>query len=642
MGLRAGGRQARFEREAAQGLRNATVDASELDGEETLLSVQDLRTVFRTDNGTVKAVDGISVNVRRGATTCIVGESGSGKSATARSIIQVVDNPGLVESGRILFRSEPNGPVVDLAALKPTGAALRSIRGREIGLIFQEPMSALSPVHTIGNQIVEVLRLHQPDSPEVMKQRAIEELERVGIPRAAERFDAYTFQLSGGMRQRAMIAMALVCRPTLLIADEPTTALDVTTQAQILRLLAELKESLGMTMVFITHDLGVVAEIANDVVVMRHGKVVEQGTVDDIFHNPQHPYTKQLLATLPQRARAFGADADDQDGTAEDSGTDDDNGAVESGSADSSPVAVVEAPVSGDRAESAPVASVAEPILSIRELDLSFAGSSGRLFGKTGKPVHAINKVSLDVLEGGTLGLVGESGCGKTTLGRCVLRAYQPDSGELRYRTREGAVVDLAKLDEKELKPYRRDIRMVFQDPYGSLNPRLTVRQVIGDPLRAAGVGKSEIAERVSEMLVRVGLRKDMASRYPHAFSGGERQRIGIARALITRPRLLVADEAVSALDVSVRAQILDLMAALQEELNLTYLFISHDLSVVERICDRVAVMYFGKLVEEGPAEQIFSDPQHGYTKALLSAVPIPDPRLRGTRELITYEPDVA
>ncbi|WP_053205903.1 ABC transporter ATP-binding protein [Jiangella muralis] len=565
-----------------------------------LLELQNLCTTFHTDEGAVHAVDDVSLRIRRGSTTCIVGESGSGKSATARSIIQVVDHPGRVDSGRVLYRPSPDGAVVDLAALDATGPGIRSIRGRDIGLVFQEPMSSLSPVHTIGDQIGELLELHERLSPSAARERVIDDLRRVGIPRPEERFGAYTFQLSGGMRQRAMIAMALVCRPSLLIADEPTTALDVTTQAQILDLLAELKQSLGMTLMFITHDLGVVAEIADDVVVMRHGKVVEQGPVDQIFHDPQHEYTQELLAALPQR------------------------GAV-------------------TVTEPEPAAAEPErPLLRIEDLEMTFEAAAGTLFGRRRtERVNAVDKVTLDIPEGSTVGLVGESGCGKTTLGRCVLRAYRPTAGKLLYSGADGRVTDLARLSEKELLPYRRQVRMVFQDPYGSLNPRMTVRQVIGEPLRVAGLASgSELDGRVEAMLERVGLKRAMAGRYPHAFSGGERQRIGIARALITEPRLVVADEAVSALDVSVRTQILELLAELQGDLGLTYLFISHDLSVVERICDQVAVMYFGVMVEQGPAEQVFADPQHGYTRALLSAVPVADPRERGTRSRVAYEPE--
>ena len=588
-----------LERDAARELAAATVGDDRPMDPDALLELQDLCTTFHTDEGAVHAVEDVSLRIRRGSTTCVVGESGSGKSATARSIIQVVDHPGRVESGRVLYRRAADGPVVDLAALDATGPGIRSIRGREIGLVFQEPMSSLSPVHTIGDQIGEVLRLHEGLSPAAARERVVDDLRRVGIPRPEERVDAYTFQLSGGMRQRAMIAMALVCRPSLLIADEPTTALDVTTQAQILDLLAELKESLGMTLMFITHDLGVVAEIADDVVVMRHGRVVEHGPVDRIFHDPRHEYTRELLAALPQR-------------------------------------------VAVSPPEPAVAAEPARPLLRIEDLEMTFEASAGTMFGRRRtERVNAVDKVTLDIPEGSTVGLVGESGCGKTTLGRCVLRAYRPTAGRLLYAGADGRETDLARLSEKELLPFRRQIRMVFQDPYGSLNPRMTVRQVVGEPLRVAGLASgSELDGRVEEMLERVGLKRSMAGRYPHAFSGGERQRIGIARALITEPRLVVADEAVSALDVSVRTQILELLAELQGDLGLTYLFISHDLSVVERICDQVAVMYFGVLVEHGPAERVFADPRHGYTRALLSAVPVADPRLRGTRSRVVYEPE--
>ena len=646
------------ERSGHKQLAAAVVDTDGLTEPEAILDIQDLHTTFRTDEGVVRAVDGIDMTVRRGTTTCIVGESGSGKSATARSILQVVDSPGIVESGRILFRAQEKGEVVDLAALDPKGEGIRRVRGRDVGIVFQEPMSSLSPVHTIGNQIAEVLALHTDLSEAQIRDRVVAELDSVGIPRPEERFDAYTFQLSGGMRQRAMIAMALICRPSLLIADEPTTALDVTTQAQILDLLGRLKRELAMTLIFITHDLGVVAEIADDVVVMRHGKVVETGSVDQIFHDPQHPYTRELLAALPQRA----AHADD--GAASSVGEPSGAGGVAQASGhtqateQTSASPAVEHPERTGSEQTAASPAVAEPVevtetaavthrheapapralLSIRDLRMEFDAVSGGAFGRRRKErIVAVNGVSLDVAEGGTLGLVGESGCGKTTLGRCVMRAYAPTGGQLLYDDGSGEV-DLAAMTQRQLLPYRRQVRMVFQDPYGSLNPRMTVRQVIGEPLKVAGLAKgSELADRVETMLERVGLRRSMASRYPHAFSGGERQRIGIARALITGPKLVIADEAVSALDVSVRAQILDLLADLQHELGLTYLFISHDLSVIEKICDRVAVMYYGNLVEEGPTAQLFADPQHGYTKALLSAVPIPDPRLRGTRERVVY-----
>ncbi|MFC7622559.1 ABC transporter ATP-binding protein [Microlunatus sp. GCM10028923] len=575
-----------------------------------MLQVRDLRTSFFTDRGEVRAVDGVSFDVPRGSTVCVVGESGSGKTAMARSVLQVVDRPGRVVSGSIGYRAEPDSAPVDLAGMDPRGKAIRGIRGKEISMIFQEPMSSLSPVHTVGRQIIELLTEHEglKRRDPAARERVIDALRGVGIPRAEERIDAYTFQLSGGMRQRAMIAMALITNPRLVIADEPTTALDVTTQAQILDLLAELKESAGLSLMFITHDLGVVAEIADSVVVMRHGKVVETGPVDQIFHDPQHDYTKELLSSLPQRGERG-------------------NG---------------RAVITPRRAPSAD-AGERPPLLEVDQLSMAFTTSSGRRLGPRRKTVvKAVDGVSFQVRPGQTLGIVGESGCGKTTLGRTLLRAYRPSSGAIRYRAEpDAAAVDLAGLRERELLPYRRQLRMIFQDPYSSLNPRMTVQQVVAEPLHAGGETRREVLrDRAAEALRRVGLRPDMLNRYPHAFSGGERQRIGIARALITGPKLVVADEAVSALDVSVRTQVLELLAELQHELGLTYVFVSHDLSVVERVCDEVAVMYFGKIVEHGPASAIFDDPQHDYTKALLSAVPIADPDERGTRQRIEYRPE--
>ncbi|HLT60400.1 MAG TPA: ABC transporter ATP-binding protein [Microlunatus sp.] len=548
----------------------------------------------------------MDLTVRRGEILGVVGESGSGKSLTAATV------PGLLPAsltvrGSIQLAGGKDGQTTELVAASE--AVLRRVRGRRVSMVFQDPMSSLSPVHTVGRQITELLTEHEglKRRDPAARQRVIDALGRVGIPRPEERIDAYTFQLSGGMRQRAMIAMALITNPRLVIADEPTTALDVTTQAQILDLLAELKESSGLSLMFITHDLGVVAEIADRVVVMRHGKVVEQGSVDQIFHDPRHDYTKHLLSSLPQRGGA--------------------------------PVTV--------RQRTEPAARVPErpPVLQVRDLSMEFTTSAGRRFGPRRKAVvKAVDGVSFQVRPGRTLGIVGESGCGKTTLGRTLLRAYRPTAGSIGYRDDDRAEpVDLAGLGERELLPYRRRLRMIFQDPYGSLNPRMTVQQVVAEPLHAAGeTRRSELRDRAAEALRRVGLRPEMLNRYPHAFSGGERQRIGIARALITRPRLVVADEAVSALDVSIRAQVLDLLAELQQELDLTYVFVSHDLSVVQRICDEVAVMYFGKIVEHGPAETIFADPQHDYTKALLSAVPIADPDERNTRRRISYRPDPA
>ncbi|WP_022884612.1 ABC transporter ATP-binding protein [Glaciibacter superstes] len=582
---------------------------------DVIVDVRNLHASFYTPDAEVKAVDDISFQAVRGRTLCIVGESGSGKSATARSLMQLIDYPGQISEGNILFSPGAGSAVQDIAAMEPTCEEIRAIRGRQISMIFQEPMSSLSPVHTIGNQISEVLEIHQGLKPRQTRERVIEELRRVGIPLPEERIDSYTFQLSGGMRQRAMIAMALIARPSLLIADEPTTALDVTTQAQILDLLAELKEQLGMSLIFITHDMGVVAEIADDVAVMRHGKIVEQGPVDQIFHDPQHDYTKQLLGSVQGGATSRNRRAK-----------------IERAAA---------SPVVRERADPAITEVTERPLLSIRDLRMEFHTVAGGLFARRSKKkLEAVKGVSLDIAPGTTFGLVGESGCGKTTLGRCILRAYKPTSGQIFFDEAGREQVDLAALSERELKPYRARVRMVFQDPYGSLNPRMTVRQVVEEPLRMLdGVDSEERGERTAVMLERVGLKRSAMNRYPHAFSGGERQRIGMARALITDPSLVVADEAVSALDVSVRAQVLDLMAELQDQLSLTYLFISHDLSVVERICDDVAVMYFGDVVEQGAAEDVFERPQHPYTQALLSATPVTDPSARGTKGRLTYQP---
>jgi len=616
---------------------------------EPLLEVKGLRTHFDAYGGKVRAVDGVDLTVRAGETLCLVGESGSGKSVTARSILQLVDRPGRIVGGEMWFRPADGAEAVDLATLDPRGTAIRRIRGNEIAMIFQEPMSSLSPVHTIGAQIVENIRLHEPVGKREARERAIEGLHDVGITRPRERVDAYTFQLSGGMRQRAMIAMALACNPRLLIADEPTTALDVTTQAQILELVKALQEQRKMALMFITHDLGVVAEIADHVAVMNRGVVVEDDDVDSVFHDPRHPYTQSLLANLPQRRAMLAMGGPSVAVTPEATEAAETPGARRD---DGRPGPTE--PLPAERAAPARTAPVATPtpegddrspvVLDVRDLRMHFPRRQkghGLFSRQPLEPLRAVDGVSFEVRQGETLGLVGESGCGKTTLGRCLLRAYQPTGGQVRYTAGDGTTADLATLSKAELRPYRQEIRMVFQDPYGSLNPRMTVREVVAEPLRVAGLtSAAELDEQVVAMLRLVGLRADYARRYPHAFSGGERQRICIARALITRPRLVVADEAVSALDVSVRAQVLELLGALQEELDLTYLFISHDLSVVETIADNVAVMYFGKIVEHAETRRLYHRPQHPYTKALLSAVPIPDPRLRGTRQRHVYVPD--
>ena len=552
-----------------------------------VIQIRDLSTHFPVRGGVVKAVDGVSFDLHRGRTTCVVGESGSGKSVTARSILQIVDRPGRIVGGQIIFTRQGKPPV-DLAALDPRGREIRAIRGDEIAMIFQEPMSSLSPVHTIGNQIVEVLRLHLDMSKTEARARAVDLLRAVEIPDPEHAIDRYTFEYSGGMRQRAMIAMALACDPAVLIADEPTTALDVTTQAEILDLMRRLQAKRGMTVMFITHDMGVVAEIADEVVVMYMGQVVERGPVEQIFKAPQEPYTKMLLGNVLK---------------------------LESRSE--------------IRAARPPVPANRDPLLEVRGLQMHFPIRKG-LLKRVVRTVKAVDDVTLSVMPGETLGIVGESGSGKTTLGRCLLRVYEPTGGAIRYRRADGSITDIAQADKPTLRQCRREMRMIFQDPFSSLNPRMTVAQIIGEPLLVNGMASgSALDDRVAGLMRKVGLEPEWRERYPHAFSGGQRQRIGIARALALEPRLVVADEATSALDVSLRAQMLDLMLQLQDELGLSYIFISHDISVIRYICDRVAVMYRGKVVEMDEAMRVCEDPQHPYTKALLSAVPRPDPSER-------------
>jgi len=566
---------------------SAMPGATTPEGGKPILEVRDLRTYFPVRNGVVKAVDGVSFTLHRGKTLCIVGESGSGKSVTARSILQIVDRPGRIESGSMLLHRD-DGSAIDLAKLGARSSAIRAVRGAEIAMIFQEPMSSLSPVHTIGNQIMEVLRLHLGMPKAQAHARAVELLKAVEIPNPDRAVDRYTFEFSGGMRQRAMIAMALACDPRVLIADEPTTALDVTTQAEILDLMRRLQADRGMAVIFITHDMGVVAEIADEVAVMYNGKIVERGTVEQIFHAPVDPYTRMLLGSvlkLEQRSEI--------------------------------------------RLKRAPPPAEPPPLLEIENLKMWFPIRKG-FFQRVVDHVKAVDDVSLVVKPRETLGIVGESGSGKTTLGRCLLRVYDPTEGAMRYRRADGSVIDLAQSDAATLRQCRREMRMIFQDPFASLNPRMTVGQIIQEPLLVNGIARgAELQDRVAVLMRKVGLDPAWAERYPHAFSGGQRQRIGIARAIALEPRLIVADEATSALDVSLRAQMLDLLLQLQDELGLSYVFVSHDISVIRYTCDRVAVMYRGRVVEVGTAEQVCDHPQHDYTKALLSAVPRPDPRHR-------------
>ena len=534
-------------------------------------------------------------------------------------------------------------------------------------MIFQEPMTALSPVHTIGNQMQEAIRLHERVSRKEARERSIEMLHRVGMPRPAQRLDAYSFQLSGGMRQRAMIAMALVCEPALLLADEPTTALDVTTQAQILDLMRVLRRDFGMSILFITHDLGVVAEMADEVVVMYLGTVVERGPVAQVFHDPRHPYTRALLRSNPRHDGLSGRRLQTIAGGVPSllnrpAGCPFHNRCEEAIAGtcdrlDPTPVAVgvdhvarcwvadapprIVAPARVEPVAARPRQRTTLPILEINDLSMHFPQRRGFLRREVA-PVRAVNNLSLNVFPGETLGLVGESGCGKTTTGRCIIRTLDPTAGSILFRPTDGWVQDVARKPRHTLKAYRRQVRMIFQDPYSSLDPRMTVADIVGEPLKVNGIASgSELRDRVAELVRRVGLRDEHLRRYPHAFSGGERQRIGIARALSVNPRLIICDEAVSALDVSVQAQILNLLRDLQDELQLTYLFIGHDLSVVRHICDRVAVMYAGGIVELGDTRQVFEAPRHPYTSALLSAAPVFDPEERARHKRIILSGEV-
>jgi peptide/nickel transport system ATP-binding protein len=561
-----------------------------------ILEVKDLVTGFELRSGPFKAVDGVSFDLRKGETLCVVGESGSGKSVTARSILQIVGTPGRIISGAINYRG-PNG-VIDIAKLDPRGREIRSLRGSDIAMIFQEPMTSLSPVHTIGFQIMESIRLHTKATKDEARARAIELLRRVEIPNPATTIDRYPFEYSGGMRQRAMIAMALACKPKILIADEPTTALDVTTQAEILDLMRELQRQEGMSVLFITHDMGVVAQIADEVAVMHHGQLVEKAPVDKIFHAPEAPYTQMLIGSVLKLEKR----------------------------ADKKPPPLDEA------------ASAARPkLLEVTGLSKEYVTASG-FFTSKASVLKAVDAVDLTLYEGESLGVVGESGSGKTTLGRAIMRIIEPTGGQVKLKRGDGSIVEMSKLDRKALREAYRELRMVFQDPFSSLNPRMTVGEIISEPIRVNRLmDEAAMEARVADLLTKVGLPASAAERYPHAFSGGQRQRISIARALALKPRLIIADEATSALDVSIRSQILDLLIDLQNEMNLSFIFISHDISVIRYFCDRMAVMYRGKIVEMGPTERVCDAPEHAYTKALLSAVPKPDPRERTLGERTRY-----
>ncbi len=580
----------------------------------SILELDGLTVEFASTERVVTAVRDLSLSIDRGETVAVVGESGSGKSVTALSIMRLVEHGGgRIVSGRIGF-ARPGGERIDLA--QAPAKTLRDIRGAEIAMIFQEPMTSLNPVFSVGEQIAESIRLHQGKDDRSARAEALAMLEQVRIPEARHVLARYPHQLSGGMRQRVMIAMALSCRPSLLIADEPTTALDVTIQAQILTLIRLLQDEMRMAVMFITHDMGVVAEIADRVVVMYGGEKVEEGTAKRVFGAPQASYTRALLAAVPKLGSMRDLDVPRKFPLVLAGASPGEPGDATDG---------VGAPRPDPRAP---------PLLSVRGLKTRFDVRSG-FFGRVERRVHAVENVSFDLAAGETLALVGESGCGKSTTGRSLLRLVAIDGGSMEFDGR-----DIATLPAGQLRALRRDIQMIFQDPFASLDPRLTVGFSIAEPLYVHGVARGREAEdRVAWLLRHVGLSPDHARRYPHEFSGGQRQRIAVARALALNPRIIVADEAVSALDVSIQAQIVNLLIDLQKEFGLSFLFISHDMAVVERVSHRVAVMYLGQIVEIGPRRAVFGDPRHPYTRKLMAAVPVADPsRRRGQRELSSEE----
>jgi len=571
-----------------------------------VISLRNLTTSFRVDGQWVPVVKDVSFDIAERETVAVVGESGSGKSVTALSIMRLVpEHTGRI-AGDILLEGQ------SLTALSEE--RMRDVRGGRIGMIFQEPMTSLNPVLTVGAQVSEVLIRHRGLNQAEARAETLRLFDIVRIPDANRRLGEFPHTFSGGMRQRVMIAMALACQPKLLIADEPTTALDVTIQAQILQLIRELQKEIGMSVMFITHDMGVVAEIADRVVVMLKGDMVESGDVRTIFAAPRHPYSRKLLGSVPQLGtlaetqlpRRFPAFRDSEDDIAAPAATDDD--IVLAGEADEPD-------------------QRAEPILQVENLVTRFTVSGG-LLGRAVGEVHAVSDVSFDLRAGETLALVGESGCGKSTTGRSILRLIEPRSGSIRFEGRE-----LMQASPAQMREARKRMQMIFQDPFGSLNPRKTVGAAIREPITVHGLAKGADADaRVEQLLEQVGLLPEHALRFPHEFSGGQRQRLCIARSLAVEPRLIVADESVSALDVSIKAQVINLMLDLQRELGLAFLFISHDIAIVERVSHRIAVMYLGEIVEMGPRQAVLGNPRHPYTQKLIEAAPIPNPERRRDR----------
>ncbi|WP_299738798.1 ABC transporter ATP-binding protein [uncultured Roseobacter sp.] len=568
-----------------------------------IVSIDKLRVTFGSGADTVEAVKDVSFDIASGETVCVVGESGSGKSVTSLSLMRLVEfGGGQIMDGRLTLHRE-TGPL-DIAAAD--GDTMRDVRGDEIGMIFQEPMTSLNPVFTIERQLTDGLRVHRGISGPAARDRALELLKEVRIPEPEQRLQQYPHELSGGMRQRVVIAIAMACRPRMLIADEPTTALDVTIQAEILALINRLKRETGMAVMFITHDMAVVAQIADRVVVMYRGEVVEEGPVDQIFSDPQAAYTKALLAAVPRLGEMRGKPAPE-------------------------PLRLV-----GDTSEPKPLLprEDPEPLLQVKNLTTYFPVKGGPLRRHVAN-VHAVEDVSFTLNKGETLSLVGESGCGKSSCGRSILRLVEPTSGTVILDHQN--VLDA---NPRDLRRLRRQMQMIFQDPFASLNPYMRLAAQVAEPLKNFGLASgTELTDKVAALFDRVELPRDYMRRFPHELSGGQRQRIAIARALAVSPKLIIADEAVSALDVSVQAQVLNLMMELQADLGLSFLFISHDMAVVERVSHHVAVMYLGRIVEIGPRAAIFEDPRHPYTKALMRAVPIADPSRRKLEDDLKFKP---